>query len=515
MFQSQIIEFEKYQNCKKHNQPIQFVVFNNNLKREEYLLCNICRQDFEGERVFELQMIVKMIEDNLKIKVENIERLIKVDLDLTQQLLEELRMIKQKLNSQLDELISNTVDWNKNLNVWAKNLQFQFLDELEIVKEQINTSKQNIFDSEQLINSITKLNNSHIIKNNTKLTTLKNLDMYVQCEQILQNLDFAHHIKSIDNQIKQLDSCYAISFNQSGSLMISASNQYIKVWDFVQGKMKEITTLDGHVKTIHFLLFSKKSNSFLSAGSDNTIRCWKEIYEKQWKSSQPYQKHTQSVDCLILNEPENQFVSGGSDCSIKIWQIDLIRNQLTHLYSLDRHKNQIISLSFNQLENKMVSCGLDNQIIIWQKYNQKEWQFEQIVTQTFLELKYRFQFINNDQLICVNGNQVSQDSISIFESNNGIYKENLNKQVQLIKNDKFCDLAFFPIFYHKEKNLIIIKHKQHVYLIKTTNEGQLKIITSIQFQSNEIYGALTNDGKYLVTWNKMFQKYDSYEIQIS
>ncbi|CAD8129688.1 unnamed protein product [Paramecium sonneborni] len=331
----------------------------------------------------------------------------------------------------------------------------------------------------------------------------------------LEQVDPNYTIKLIDDSIKQSNDCLAISFNLSGSIMISASKQDIKVWAFAQGKLKEITTLKGDTKNIFCLLFSQKSNSFVSASSDYSIRCWKQINEKDWKNSQSYQKHTNYIQCLILNQSEKELVSGGADNSIKIWQIDFNKNELTYLYSLEKHTNSVFSLCLNQSENILVSCGYDNQIIIWNKDNKQKWQFEYVVTQTIKEQGRRLCFINDNQFIWVTGNQIGKDCISMFELKDGKYQENLDKQVKLIKNDSDYDYTLYPIFYNKEKRLVIVRYKCHVYLIKISNNGQLQIITSIKYESNSIQGALSNDGRYLVNWSKSGQKYDIYEIFIN
>ncbi|CAD8055028.1 unnamed protein product [Paramecium sonneborni] len=448
MIQPKMIELEKQLNCSQnHNEPIHMVVFDKKLKRQERLLCAICMETFEADtKMIGFKKVIQMIEDKQKNKVENIQRLIKVEVDQVEQLLNELHKIKQKLIQELDQLIYNSVEWIKSLNdiFGIINSQYSFFDELE---QLINNPQQNIFNSQQLIEQIKILNNSLCNKINLKLSTLKNLQLYSQSDLILYNLNLSHHIQLIDNSIKQSFSCYAISFNLSGSLMVSASNNDIKVWNFMQGNLKELTTLKGHIETIQCLQFSRKSNSFVSGGHDKSIRCWKQINEKEWKSSQSYQQHTNCIECLIFNQSQNQLVSGARDYSIKIWQIDFINNQLTYLYSLDKHTNNIRSLCFNQLENTLVSCGDDKQIIIWKQDNQLKWQFEYVVTQTVQEYGCRLQFINDDQLIWVTGKKVSKDCISIFELRNGKYQENLNKEVQLIQNDDVIDISLFPIFY--------------------------------------------------------------------
>ncbi|CAD8173404.1 unnamed protein product [Paramecium pentaurelia] len=513
MFQPKMIELEEQLNCSKnHKSPIQMVLLDKNLKREERLLCAICLENFEGEtKIIGIKKVLQKIQDNQQNKVEKIQKLINIDVDLVESFVSELKQLKSKIIQLFDELISNSSEWIQSLNnIGQYNSQYSFYDELEIII--MDSQMQNLFNEQSIIAQITKLNNQLYEKINMKLSALRDQELYSQCDKALINLNLHHNMnmKLIDNSIKKEATCYAISFNQSGSLMISASNCDIIVWKFEQGKMNEITKSIGHTQTIFCLQFSQKSNSFVSAGADNSIRCWNQINQKEWKSSQSYTQHTNCIDCLILNQSENQLISGGRDKSIKIWKIDFTNNQLTYLYSLDKHTNNVYSLCFNQSEDTLVSCGED--IIIWKMDNVQKWQFGQVVTKSIQEYGCRLCFINNDQFIWIAGNKVSKDCISTFELINQKYQENFSKELKLIQNDKTGDLSLFPICYVRQNNLMIVKHKYYVYLIKISNEGQLKIITQIKFESNYIFGALTYDGRYLVIWEKVGQKFLVYEL---
>ncbi|CAD8092078.1 unnamed protein product [Paramecium primaurelia] len=298
-------------------------------------------------------------------------------------------------------------------------------------------------------------------------------------------------------------------------LFLSFSYQNILLNRAENNDLSQILFTQGFLVILFIKRKSQNSNSFLSAGFDNSIRCWIQINEKEWKSSQSYYQHTSFINCLILNQSENQLISGGCDNSIKIWKIDLVNNQLTYFYSLDKHKSSVYSLCLNQTEDTLVSCGDEKQIIVWKQDNEQKWEFGYEVTQSIQEVGCRLCFINEDQFIFVTGNQVSKDCISTFELKNQKYQENLEKELRLNKNDQQPDLNLFPICYDKKKNLMIVKHKQCVYLIKISNEGQLKIISQIKYQSNDIFGALTNDAKYIVTWDNEGQKYNVYELYIN
>ncbi|CAD8132499.1 unnamed protein product [Paramecium octaurelia] len=507
MFQTKMIELEEQLDCSKnHKQPIQMVILDKKLMREEHLLCSICLENFESDtKIIGFKKVLKMIQENQKNQVENIQRLIEFDVEMVEQFLNELHKLRSYFILLFDELLTNSQEWINSLNaIGQHNSNYSFFDELDKI---IDGRIQNQFDQESIVNQITTLNNSLCSKINLQFSALKNQEIYSQCGSILINLNLNHHMKLIDNSIKQSSPCYAISFNQSGTLMVSAYNCDIKIWNFEQGKI-------GHTSTICCLQFSKLSNSFVSAGFDKSIRCWKQIKQNEWHSSLSYQLHTECIDCLLLNKSETQLVSGSRDKSIKIWKIDLVNNQLTYLYSLDKHTSSVWDLQLNSAEDTLVSCGNDKQIIIWKLNEMEKWQFGYVVIQSIQEVGSRLCFLNDDQFIWVTGNKVSKDCISTFELNNQQYQENLKKEVKLIQNSKDMEFNLFPIFKSKNKNLIIVKHKSYVYVIKVQKEGELKIITQLKYESNCILGALTDDGRYLVTWDNIGQKFTLYELLI-
>ncbi|CAD8146612.1 unnamed protein product [Paramecium octaurelia] len=482
MLQPKMIELEDQLNCsQKHNQPILMVIFDNKLKGEECLLCAECMENFESENMVE-------------------------------SLISQIHKLKSDLNQLLDELISNSIDWIKSLNdIGQANTTYSFLDELDVL---INGPKEKILNQESIIEQIKINNYSLCAKINIKLTNLQNQDLYQQCENTLRNIMSYPHLKSFDNSIHQQEECYALSFNGSGSLMISGSNCDIKVWNFQQETLSEITTLSGHNSAITCLIFSKKSNSFLSASYDQSICCWSQINDQEWKCSQFYQQHTNCIECLILNQAENQLISGGRDCQIKIWKVDFLKNELCYLYSLNEHENDICSLCLNESENTLVS--LDTiQILIWKMDDQQNWQFDNVVTQAIQSPRSRLCFINNHQLILVTRNEV-EDLICILDIQNGKNQQfQIIEELKLIKNDELGDTSLFPICYNKEKQIIIFKYKLHVYFIKISNEGTLKLLSQIDYQTSYIFGTLTNDGKYLVIWEQVGKKFDYYEIQVN
>ncbi|CAD8187994.1 unnamed protein product [Paramecium octaurelia] len=151
MFQSKMIELEEQFKCSKnHNQPILMVLLDKQLKREERLLCTICMENLEEEtKMIGFKKVLKMIQENQKYKVENLQRLIKVDVDLVEQFVNELHKLKSKMILQFDELITNSTQWILSLNsIGQSESIYSFFNELD----RITYSKmKNLFNQDGLI----------------------------------------------------------------------------------------------------------------------------------------------------------------------------------------------------------------------------------------------------------------------------------------------------------------------------------------------------------------------------
>ncbi|CAD8105299.1 unnamed protein product [Paramecium primaurelia] len=315
-------------------------------------------------------------------------------------------------------------------------------------------------------------------------------------------------IKLIDDSNQQIGYCQAIVFDNTGQIMISCDNENIKIWNFEQGRLKLINTYYEHKKAVTCLVYSKLRNNFVSGSNDNTIICWQQMDQKDWKCSQPFQQHNHYVHCLMLNQQEDQLISGGHDKQIKVWNVDFIKNELKFQFSLDNHSNSIDSFSFNSSETVLVSCGYSH-FIIWEKGVQGKWEFK--YKKDVSEDGLKIHFINDQQFLWVTLGQ-NVDDIFVFEIQNGVFQQNINKTIKLTKNDECEDDLHFPIIHNKAQNIILVRHKHHIYLISEQNDGTFKTMASLNCENHEIYGTMTNNGQYLVFWDNKYEKYQSYEI---
>ncbi|CAD8119217.1 unnamed protein product [Paramecium primaurelia] len=295
--------------------------------------------------------------------------------------------------------------------------------------------------------------------------------------------------------------------------MVSTEKNDIKVWNFLNGTIKLIKTLQGHTNWVLCLVYSNKQNFFISGAQDNTIRFWKLLDQTNWSSSQPYQQHTNTIGCIILNSNEDLLFSGSKDKSIKVWKVDFNKNILTYMYSLDKHDNKVMALSLNQSETQLISCAQNkNQIIIWERRQQDKFEFKHFVTQSIQEEGLKIKFIKDNQFIWITGGK-QIDKLYIFELKEGVFQENQEKTIQLIKNNQKPDQYRFPIIYNKERNLIVVRHKTYIYIIIEINNGKFKIVDQLNCDTIQIYGTITKNGQYLVYWDEKSQAYSTYELQ--
>ncbi|CAD8173462.1 unnamed protein product [Paramecium octaurelia] len=397
-----------------------------------------------------------------------------------------------------------------------KNIANGFIDKLEFF---LNNNNQQEVDFEKLVNRIILLNDSLIGKVSRKLQEFNNKsrELVLELKKTLLNLakndKFEINLKLINHDVKQSENCWAMAFNHSGQILASGFGKFIKIWNFESGRITEQIKLSGHTNVISCLLFSKYQDSFISGSYDNSIRCWKLLEEQKWLQSQQYQNHTGRILCFILSNDENTLFSGSNDSTIKVWSVDFTNNGIQYCYSLLKHTNTVYALSLNTSETFLVSCGQDNQIIIWMKTQNEKWVFKQIVNQSITGWGAKVDFIQDNQFIWVTGEQNGGDFICFFILINGLFEEQKNKELKLQQNNKVLDYSLFQTMSFKEKQVILFRHKFHIYFLQKRLNGQYNLTTKLQFNDNSIFGAATNDLKFLVLWKESEQKYLIYEVE--
>ncbi|CAD8144092.1 unnamed protein product [Paramecium pentaurelia] len=209
--------------------------------------------------------------------------------------------------------------------------------------------------------------------------------------------------------------------------------------------------------------------------------------------------HKGSIQCLLLNNNEDIIVSGSNDNQIKFWQ-----NQNGWLCSqtINDHTQIINGLSFNEQQNRLISCGDDKFILVIEQNEQnKQW----IVIQKITVEQYGFRlcFIDNDtftfQPFC-------KEYIEVFEMNNNNKQYTKTKEIPVKSGS---DNGLFPQQYIRSKCMLLNKNSSIVSLIRRKKNGEFITEESINFGTSAIYGNMSDDGQYLITWDNK-----SKEIQV-
>ncbi|CAK70435.1 unnamed protein product (macronuclear) [Paramecium tetraurelia] len=517
MLKSKMIENEIQLQCAlKHNQKIVQVLLNPQLQRDQRLLCGQCLQtiNINGKAIV-YKDILEIIQEQQQIKLEQVYNLIK------SQILTQLNLLKSNVIQQFEFIQCAVQDWINNLQLLCQQYQqYSFHDELE----NFINNKGIYFDQNELLQRISKEQNIWYSKVTSKLDLFNQFQEQEKCKEMLENnklmiqklnVNFNQQIeiseddiklKQTELSVKQQGSCLSIAFNSSDSIMVSTNKSLINVWNFNNGKLELSQQLKYHEGWINSLVFSKRQNLFLSCSSDQTIRVWKSYGQNEWISSIPYQQHTDKVLCMILNQNEDELFSGSLDYRINSWKLDLDKNELQYQYSLDKHNNGVYSLSLNQKSNIQHHAlqarikqlfGKEDKII--------KWNSNTLLNNLFKALDQRFCLSKRISLFGY--------LIVIKLMKYGVFQENTEKKLKLNSDNVNMEMFQFPLVYNKNRNLMVLRHKIFIYIIRELKNGNFKIVEQLNRQTNKIFGTVTNDGNHLVFWDEIKKEYQIFQLQ--
>ncbi|CAD8101709.1 unnamed protein product [Paramecium sonneborni] len=361
--------------------------------------------------------------------------------------------------------------------------------------------------------------NSKVQQQNSNITSISNDNFFENLEQTQHNLyqliQQLYQIKAddLDKIIKnkeevyiceikkeQQEICQDLSFNKDDTLLATANGKNIKIQQFNEGNLSQITILQGHVKNISCILFSKKTNSIFSGGyiDDHLICLWEEKIQNNWELT--VQKDSRSpITCMELNQQETKLIVGNQYGFVQIWEIDY-KKKIISIHDEQRkiHKKVVYGVSLNKSETQLVTCSGDSKIIVWKICEQGMLEvLRELIEDTFVS---RIRFLDNHRFV------VSQSQRGLIEFK--ISSLEITKKT-IVQTD-YEDCHYFPIQYHKDSQLMVVKHYRSVYLIKEFNHGDYNCIKKLNFDSNKILGALSNNGKHLIIQNE--NKFYYYQL---
>ncbi|CAD8119575.1 unnamed protein product [Paramecium primaurelia] len=272
---------------------------------------------------------------------------------------------------------------------------------------------------------------------------------------------------------------------------MAGCHSLIKVFEFNQGMIKLIQTFNQHKDQVTTLNFMQISKQFISGSCDKSIIIWKQNQNNLWSYQQILNEHNDIIQCLIINTNEDLIISGSDDCTIKFW---INKNEWFCQQTINDHSKKVFGLSFNQQQNRVVSCGYDQYILIIEQSEQnKEWKVIQKIIDNY---GYRICFIDNNMFTF---SPKSQEQISVYEMNNNNKQFTKTRDIPIKSGSDINER--FPLQYINQKSILVSKNGQYVNLIRKKQNGEFLIEQSIHFGINSLYGTMSNDGEYLITWD--------------
>ncbi|CAD8211679.1 unnamed protein product [Paramecium pentaurelia] len=211
-----------------------------------------------------------------------------------------------------------------------------------------------------------------------------------------------------------------------------------------------------------------------------------EFKDGSLKETQQLTEHKEYVRCLYFMKKALQFVSGCNHNLIIIWSGDDKR----HWYCdqiLNRHTDYIKGgLIMNIKEDLIISGRDDLTIRFWIKQNNL-WKLQKTLM---------VQMIPQEEEI-----------LHIYELDKLTHQFIKSKSIKIKSDDNRCD--FFPQQFNKEKQILLHKNGRTINIIKIIDYLEFIPVQYIQNFDNYLYGAMTNDEQYQVTWD-----YQDKEIKI-
>ncbi|CAK68565.1 unnamed protein product (macronuclear) [Paramecium tetraurelia] len=357
-------------------------------------------------------------------------------------------------------------------------LSQQFLKSIQL----INPTYHQTFFKKEPNNQINNINNHHYYHHNyinIKLNLSRSFIIY--------------------NSIEQKESCFSIALNKDCSYIALGCEDLIKIYEYKKANLKQIQVLYNHQNIVTTITFMKKSNQFISGDAGGSIFIWSHDQENEWYQTQKIKAHNYNIYCLILNNNEDLFISGSGDQTIKFW---VKQNEWICQQIIKDHEQSVDQLSLNDEENKVLACGCDIFLIEYSK-QQKKWIVGQNIKTEFQA--YSICFINNYQFTY---RPIYGNLMYIYEMSN------INQQFTKTKVITFnkvggTNCGIFQQQFNKNKQILMCNHWDNVNLIRKTENNQFKVEQTIQFDSSRLFGQMSDDGKYLITWDST-----SNELQI-
>ncbi|CAK75745.1 unnamed protein product (macronuclear) [Paramecium tetraurelia] len=337
-----------------------------------------------------------------------------------------------------------------------------------------------------------KLIISQIHSNNIK--NIKNVNKYYKnyhLNQINNHNQFNVHPKLIHLIMKQLKIILLIKMNGVQQLLLIkiVHVQYLVVI-IKQNNLEINSSLKSTSKQCIHFSFHEKIELVYIRRLRWIYLIWSSNNNNQWNCSQIIQAHNKSIQCLILNNNEDLFISSSSDNTIKFW----VKQMIGSVNKL----SQIIRIGFiNQVQMiKKIKLFLVEEISQYQYLN----TLEKIKSGLLFKI-FKLNVKDIAYALC--------NLMHVYEMNDISKQFTKIKDIVVNQCNSNSQSGLFAQQFMKQKQLLVSKHGNSINLIRKTDDNQFKVEQSIQFDSRCIYGQMSDDAEYLITWD-----HKSKQIQI-
>ncbi|CAD8055907.1 unnamed protein product [Paramecium primaurelia] len=321
--------------------------------------------------------------------------------------------------------------------------------------------------------------------------------------------------QGVQKSIYEYETCLAIAIKNDNSMLLTGWDNKVLAHIFKQGKLKQVKFLHQHAAEISTLNFCSRNSNIISGSLDGSIiiQSISQISTTKW-----IQKLTGQDDimCLAISPlSEDLIVSGSRDNSIKFWQC--INKQFSCTQTIQEHNDCVCGLSINEQENTVISCSLDQMIIIFEQVKNNNY-VSWVVKQKILvdQHGYRISFINQN-IFVFQPEQIIDSKLLIYTLND--QKLFFQSNHLSIKDGGISCYYFFPLIYNLKKNILINKNNNNINVIRVLKQNkeeecvEFRLEQIIEFENSCIFGTLSNDGEYLVTWDETYKQIQIRQYQ--
>ncbi|CAD8067336.1 unnamed protein product [Paramecium sonneborni] len=291
--------------------------------------------------------------------------------------------------------------------------------------------------------------------------------------------------------------CCSFAFNDDSSIIVNGlENGVIIIYEFINEVIKKKDEVKNHKDAVYCLQFMKKVNQFISGGQDAIINIWSIDPQNKWYNSLKIDGQSSSILSLIIDNSNNTILTGNRKSQINVFKVFNEMKDWQCIQTLIEHKVDvdILSLSLNPKQNLLISCAEeDNYIKLYQKNNQIWSLFQNIKVQQW---GYRLCFIDNSRFTF---QSFQSTYLNIYENNllNNLFTKTNDVQIQ--QNYSFDDILF-PWQFIQSKSILMCKSGQYINLFTILPNKEIKLIQTINFLNEQLYGAFNENGEYLLTW---------------